>query len=140
MSGRIALMPIGVAVSRDANSGGGVVTGFSCDTLTGSTIGHIPQASGVKPASHCTMEASGSSPNVVVVHGAHAYNPVEWFQLGAQTRSVPTTTGGGRPPVSRDCSYCPRSADSIASAGQEPCVGIPTPEYSSVGPVTVAKS
>jgi len=51
----------------------------------------------VKPASQCAAEALGGSPDVIVVCGARTHGPVEWFQLGAQTRSVPMSMDGGQP-------------------------------------------
>jgi len=48
------------------------------------------------------MGVPGSSQNVVVVRGAHTHNPVKYFQLGAQTGSVPTSMGGRRPTVNHD--------------------------------------
>ena len=64
--------------------------------------GHVPETSGMKLTFQHSTEASGSIPYAVTVCGARTHDAVEQFQLGAQTGSVPTSTGGGRPAVSHD--------------------------------------
>jgi len=59
-------------------------------------------------------------------HGPWActHDPVKWFQLGAQTGSVPTSTGGGRPTADRNWQCYPRSADSATLVVPESSTGL----------------